>query len=91
MRYGSLPIARKTGGLADTIVSFSPGESKSNGFLFDHSSVEDLWGAIEQALKVYANKRKLSQMRKNAISRKCGWDHAAEQYLQTYQWALELP
>jgi starch synthase len=91
MRYGSLPIARKTGGLADTIVSFSQGESKSNGFLFDYSSVEDLWGAIEQALKVYANKRKLSQMRKNAISRKCGWDHAAEQYLQTYQWALDLP
>ena len=30
-------------------------------------------------------------MRKNAISRKCGWDHAAEQYLQTYQWALNSP
>ncbi len=91
MRYGSLPIARKTGGLADTIVSFSQGESKSNGFLFNHSSAEDLWGAIQQALNVYANKRKLSQMRKNAISRNCGWDHAAEQYLQTYQWAMNLP
>lgn len=91
MRYGSLPIARKTGGLADTIVPFSQGESKSNGFLFSNPTPHDLWSAIQQALKVYANKRKFTQMRKNAISRKCGWDHAAEQYLQTYQWALNLP
>jgi starch synthase len=91
MRYGSLPIARKTGGLADTIVPFSQGESKSNGFLFSNPTNQDLWSAIQQALKVYANKRKFTQMRKNAISRKCGWDHAAEQYIQTYQWALNLP
>ncbi len=91
MQYGSLPIARKTGGLADTIIPFKRGEKFSNGFLFNDASARDLWGAIKQALEVFANNRKLTQMRKNALSRKCSWEHAAEQYAQTYHWALNLP
>lgn len=90
MRYGSLPIARKTGGLADTIVPISKGEKSPSGFLFDHASGKELWSSIKQALEVFANNRKFSQMRKNALLKTCGWDHAAEQYLQTYQWALEM-
>ena len=89
MKYGSLPIARKTGGLADTISPIAPGEKCSTGFLFSDASAKSLWTSIQEALEVFANKRKFSQMRKNALSLKCGWENAAIQYLQTYEWAID--
>ena len=91
MRYGSLPIARKTGGLADTILPISRGEKNCNGFLFKNASAKELWDAVQQALEVFANNRKFTRMRKNAVSRNCGWKYAAEQYIQAYKWALEMP
>jgi len=90
MRYGSLPIARNTGGLADTIQSIARGEKNPNGFLFPHSTPKDLWLSIKKAIEVYANQRKFTQMRKNAFSLKCGWEEAAKRYVDTYRWALSL-
>jgi starch synthase len=89
MRYGSLPIARKTGGLADTIIPVSRGEKKANGFLFDNATAKELWITVKHALEVYANNRKFTQMRKNAMNRDCGWARAAEQYIEVYKWAKE--
>ena len=89
MRYGSLPIGRKTGGLADTIRPISRSEPSPNGFLFSEATGIELWNSIKAALSVFANKRKFSQLRKNAFFQDCGWGHAAEQYLQTYKWALD--
>ena len=90
MRYGSLPICRRTGGLADTIKPFARGEKNSNGFLFNDPSAKSLWTATKEALEVFANKRKFTGMRKNALSKKCDWEQAAEYYLQTYQVGLGL-
>ena len=89
MRYGSLPIARKTGGLADTIRPIAHGELSPNGFLFSESTGKDLWKAIHEGLRVFANNRKFTQLRKNALSQPCSWEQAARQYLQTYNWTLE--
>lgn len=89
MRYGSLPIARKTGGLADTVRPIARGESAPNGFLFSQANEEDLWNSIRDALKAYANPRKFAQLRKNALAQSCGWEKAAKQYVQTYEWAMK--
>jgi glycogen synthase len=51
-RYGTLPIARKTGGLADTVEPLTP--SKGNGFVFRDYTVEGLAGAIREALAFHA-------------------------------------
>lgn len=91
MHYGSLPIARKTGGLADTIRPISRGEKKPNGFLFTEASGKALWVAIREALEVFANNRKFTQMRKNAISQKCDWEQAAKNYSRVYDWAMAMP
>ncbi len=87
MRYGSLPIARKTGGLADTVRSVGYGVKSPNGFLFSEPSPQELFACLKIALEVYANQRKFSQMRKNALEQSCSWNQAAVQYLQTYRWA----
>ena len=82
-----LPIARKTGGLADTIIPVSRGACQ--WFLFDNATAKELWITVKHALEVYANNRKFTQMRKNAMNRDCGWARAAEQYIDVYKWAKE--
>ena len=58
-------------------------------FLFDNATAKELWITVKQALEVYANNRKFTQMRKNAMNRDCGWARAAEQYIEVYKWAKE--
>jgi starch synthase len=91
MRYGALPIARKTGGLADTVRPIARGEKFANGFLFSKASGNALCQAILQALEIFANNRKFTQLRKNAMLQSCDWEQAAKQYLQVYQWSIDMP
>lgn len=82
-RFGSLPIARRTGGLADTI------EDGVSGFLFDQPSVISYRQAIDRAFKVYACPPLLHAMRCRAMASRCFWRHAIEPYADLYQKLLE--
>ena len=78
-RYGSLPIAHATGGLADSITD---GET---GFLFTSAAPEDLRKAIMRALTVYARPGRLAAMQKAAMARDFGWGPAAARYEDLYR------
>jgi len=80
-RYGALPIAHATGGLADTI------EDGATGFLFSDFSPGGLLAACERAFAVFADKPQLARMRREAMSRRFGWDSRAAEYAQIY-WQL---
>lgn len=54
MRYGTPPVARRTGGLADTIVDLGADPAAGTGFLFDDATPEALVAAVERALRVFA-------------------------------------
>jgi starch synthase len=54
MRYGTPPVARRTGGLADTIVDLGVDPAAGTGFLFDAATSEALIGAVDRALAVFA-------------------------------------
>jgi starch synthase len=54
MRYGTPPVARRTGGLADTIVDLGVDPAAGTGFLFDAATPEALIGAVDRALAVFA-------------------------------------
>ena len=77
-RYGSLPIAHATGGLADTI------EDGVTGFLFSHFSARSLLAACGRAFDTFSNKASLSELRHAAMSRQFGWAKAAVAYEQLY-------
>jgi starch synthase len=77
-RYGSLPIAHATGGLADTI------EDGETGFLFDDLSGEGLFAACRRAFNVYADTGSLTDMRQAAMARSFHWSGAAAQYEALY-------
>ncbi|ACL60115.1 glycogen synthase GlgA [Methylobacterium nodulans] len=77
-RFGSLPIAHRTGGLADTV------EDGVTGFLFGEASLKGLTSAIRRALDTFASKRHLNTMRRTAMTRSFGWDKAALSYSALY-------
>ena len=86
MRYGSLPIARKTGGLADTIDHFSRSSGSANGFLFEKANPKSLKMVIHRAIKLFEKPVQFSKVRKNALESPCSWDNAAKRYAEVYEW-----
>lgn len=79
MRYGAIPIGRKTGGLADTI------EDGETGFLFDEYSSRGLMDGISRALMSYADKGAWHRMIKSAMSRDFSWERSVGLYLELYR------
>jgi starch synthase len=77
-RFGSLPIAHKTGGLADTI------EDGVTGFLFSEASLSGLMGGVARAFESFGSKNRLATMRRSAMSRSFGWQQSARRYGNVY-------
>lgn len=77
LRYGTIPLVFKTGGLADTI-------NKNNGFIFDQYSKDGLTETLKQALKLFKNKTKWDALIKKAIAQDFSWGESAKKYLKLY-------
>ncbi|MDH3319831.1 MAG: glycogen synthase GlgA [Betaproteobacteria bacterium] len=85
MRYGALPVARRTGGIADTV------EEAANGFLFDAPTGDDMEAAVERSLDTYARRpRTWAALRERAMRGEYGWDRAAHAYLELYAGAAAI-
>ncbi len=78
MRYGTIPLGRRTGGLADTI------DDGETGFLFDEYSSRELMSGIDRALISYKDKKMWQRMIKSAMSRDFSWGKSAREYLEIY-------
>ena len=61
MRYGTIPVARRTGGLADTVLDYDPMTGKGTGFVFEEESSYALVSAVRRAIDVYHNKYRLAK------------------------------
>jgi starch synthase len=77
-RYGTLPVARATGGLADTI------EDGATGFLFENPGGEDLLKSVRRALEVYRHPAAWQGMQRAAMARDFSWERAARRYADLY-------
>ena len=85
MRYGTLPIVRRTGGLADTVKNYSPDAPDSTGFVFHDLTPDALRGTIRWAADLYwKHPEEIRRMRKNGMTADFSWDHTAAQYEQMY-------
>lgn len=89
LRYGTIPIVRKTGGLADTIKEFKPKRVTGNGFLFEVYSAEALLKAVKRALSLYQNKDMWKSLLHNAMSSDFSWGTSAKKYLSLYRKAIK--
>ena len=78
-RYGAVPLARRVGGLADTI------EDGHTGFLFDEYSSEDLLRVARHVMDRYHEPPAWEQMMRNAMQKDFSWDRSGEKYLAVYR------
>ena len=85
MTYGTIPIARNTGVLADTIKPFEAKSSQGQGFLFEKSNAKEFVKTIQSALKVYADKEVWNKVIQNAMKRDYSWNSAVPSCVKAYQ------
>jgi starch synthase len=83
-RYGSLPIARRVGGIADTV------DDDVSGFLFDEFRPQALDWAISRALARFANRAEWESRMYEAMGRDFGWERSAERYAEVYRRATAI-
>jgi len=84
LRYGTIPIVRKTGGLADTVQEFSARTGKGNGFVFEPYDSTELLKTIKRALKTYQQPELWKRLVDTALRQDFSWKHAAGEYAQFY-------
>jgi starch synthase len=85
-RYGTVPVVRRTGGLADTIEPYDRGADTGTGFVFDHFTAEGLGWALRYALWLYREDRGAWQrMMKRGMAEDFSWDQQVQKYLEAYR------
>jgi starch synthase len=88
LRYGSLPLVRRTGGLADTVVDCTLedlAEERATGFVFERFDADDLMRALRRAFTLWSRPRDWRAVQKRGMAQRFGWDTAAERYLSLYR------
>ena len=83
MRYGCVPVARRTGGLADTVTD--AGDPGGTGLMFDEFHAWAAWDALERALKVYASPVRWADLQRNGMGRDFSWSKSAKEYTALYE------
>ncbi len=90
MRYGSIPIVRKVGGLADTVEHFDTVKRSGNGFVFKDFNEFSLYGEVVRAYELFKNKELWSQLIHNAMTSDFSWGYSAREYERLYERAISL-
>jgi len=85
LRYGTIPVVRAVGGLADTVRHFDPGRGSGTGFVFGDYAVDALLRAMREALAVYARPADWSRLRANAMAEDFSWESSARRYVDLYR------
>lgn len=87
MLYGTPPVVRRTGGLADTVIDASPttlSDGSATGFVFDEPSAAALGDTLNRALDVMSDEQNRSRLRASGMARNFGWDESAAKYRKLY-------
>jgi starch synthase len=84
MRYGTVPVVRKTGGLADSVSQFDQDTGQGEGFVFVDENHEQLADALSQAISVYSSPEIWRSVVDNCMERDFSWEVSARKYLEIY-------
>jgi starch synthase len=90
LRYGAVPVVRRTGGLADTVVDYELDPARGNGFVFEEPTAERLAKAIRRALDYYGRPERWQELVARAMRIDFSWERTADQYHALYQQARDL-
>jgi starch synthase len=86
LRYGTVPVVRRTGGLADTVEPFDPGADSGTGFVFEHYTAAGLSWALRWAMHLYRTDRDAwRRLQRRGMERDFSWDRQGARYVEAYR------
>ena len=91
LRYGTPPIVRATGGLADTVIDVNNetlADKTANGFVIADATPHELWLALERATRCWHDRKQWQRIQQNGMRRDFSWEHAAHDYVTLYRDAI---
>lgn len=86
LRYGTVPIVRRTGGLRDTVIDFG---DNGNGICHDQASVEDICYSINRAVKLYADAEEFNKIRRKGMATDHSWERVCQEYIEIYNQIIQ--
>lgn len=90
MRYGTIPLVRRTGGLADTVVDADAHPPEGDGFVFAPAEPGALAAAAERAIAAYRDAGRWGAIVRRAMARDFSWTASAPRYVEAYERALAI-
>ena len=86
LRYGTIPIVRRTGGLKDTVIDFG---DNGNGICHDQATVDDVCYSIQRAIKLFDDKKELNKIRKIGMNTDHSWERVCQEYIEMYKQIID--
>jgi starch synthase len=90
MRYGTVPVVRRVGGLADTVRDYSPGHPDATGFVFEEYTPAALLAALSRALALFREPAAWRALQLAGMRQDHSWDRSAREYVKIYERAMSL-
>ena len=85
LRYGTVPVVRRTGGLADSVQHYDAASGRGDGVVFNDFDSPALEWALNTALDLYAQPRERAQLMRNGMSQDFSWQRRTGEYLEIYR------
>jgi starch synthase len=85
MAYGTIPIVRKTGGLADTVQPWNPATNQGTGFVFDEYDAQAFFDALQRAIRTYRDSAQWRKLMMNGMSQDFSWENQIQRYVDLYR------
>lgn len=89
LRYGTVPIVRAVGGLADTVTDWTPRRRSATGLVFEEYAPEALLEALKRAIALYRQPAKWRALQKAGMKLDYSWDRSAREYVKMYDRAIK--
>ncbi len=86
--YGTVPIVRETGGLADTVINYDEKTEEGNGFVFKKYDTKSMVKEVTRAIKIFENKKAWSKIVKSGMKSDFSWNSSAKKYIDLYKTVL---
>ena len=88
LMYGTVPVVRETGGLADTVIKYDEKTGEGNGFMFKQYNAKSMIKELNRALKVFEDKKSWMKIMKNGMKSDFSWNSSAKRYIDLYKTIL---
>jgi len=85
LKYGTVPVVREVGGLADTVIDYNPETGEGTGFVFCKYTPEAMLGAVQRAVALFEKKRLWTKLMKAGMRQDFSWKRSAQKYNQLFE------